>query len=403
MINARDPNAGFDSLLDTMTNAVGILIIVLAVSLLVVRDTVNRVEKLDPTPSPTIIEEYQQIQADSQRLDKVIDNMGEEWKTALRNVQYSQASLDTIQQKTTILTKCFSQKDLDRINVQEVAQGLEKSRNTRQQLAEEVDHFRQQVRQSKHALHLQRELPKPRVTIARVPDPTPAPVEAKRVSFLCRYGQVVYYPDEKMIQLLHQGIADATGSEISNPMIRISDFGNVVSYFDAHEIVHKGLRWRLGVVQRTDAVNSTYRELKAFLEWTTTEVGESLEGIQNTNSEYHKILKETAGRKVYTKYYVWGDSFPEYAIAREIADEYQISAGWVAKERDAEYVLVVSSTQTGKKRDGGPETITQIPVQRFYMGGGIGSGYGGGRSSAPASGGGSVGIIGSSPGGDFVD
>ena len=202
-----------------------------------------------------------------------------------------------------------------------------------------------------------------------------------------------------MLQLLHQGIADATGSGLSNPRIRISDFVNIVRYFDAHEIALKGLRWRLSIVQRIDAANATHRELKAFLEWSTPEVGENLEYIQNANSEYHKILKGSTGRKVYAKYYVWGDSFPEYAIAREIVDEYKIPAGWVAKEGDAEYILIVSSTQTGKKRHGGLDKLKQMPLPRFYTGGGIG----GGTSFTPAPGGGSVGIIGASPGGDFVD
>ena len=215
MINTRDPNAGFDSLLDTMTNAVGILIIVLAVSFLIVRDTVHRVAKLDPTPSPTIIEEYRQMQTDSQRLDKVIDQMGEEWKTALRNVHYSQSRLDQIQNKTSILTKFFTQEDLDRINIQEMAQGLDKSRNMRQQLEDEVDRLKQQARQVQHTLNLQREIPKPKVTIARVPDPVPAPVAAKGLSFLCLSGTVFYYPDEKFYHLLPQGIENATGSTFS--------------------------------------------------------------------------------------------------------------------------------------------------------------------------------------------
>lgn len=403
MINNKDTNIGFDSLLDTMTNAVGILIIVLAVSYLVMVDTVDRVAQLDPKPSLTTIEEYQKLQVDSKRLDRILAQVEKKWKAAQRDAQYIQAQLDQIHNKTSALTNILTQYDLSRINIQEVEQGLQRDRNIPQQLKDEVDQLKQQAGQAQHVLNLQRELPKPKVTIARVPDPVPAPKGAKRISFLCRYGHVVYYPAEKMIRLLHQGIAGATGSELSNPRVRIADFEKVVNYFDTHKITLGGLRWRLSVLHRIDAAKVTYRDLKAFLEWTTPDVGETLEEIQKDSSQYRKILADFADKDVYAKYYVWGDSFPEYAVAREIVDENHIPAGWVAKEGDAEYILVLTRTPTGKKRREGTDKIMQMPVPRIYTGRGIGIGGGGSSSFTPAPGGGPLSIIGASPGTDFVD
>lgn len=401
MINTRDPNIGFDSLLDTMTNAVGILIVVLAVAYLVVVDTVDRVAESDPKQSITTIEDYQKLQDDLMHLDRVLEEVEQEWITAQKDAQCYQAQMNQIQNKSSMLTNLMTQDDLSRVNIQEKAQELRRNHDTPRQLKAEVDHLKEQVKQFQHTINLQRDLPKPKVTIARVPDPVPAPKGAKRMSFLCRYGRVVYYPADKMIKLLHQGISDATGSELSNPRIRIPDFEKVVNYFNTHEIALKGLRWRLTVLQRVDAANTTYRDLKAFLEWTSPEIGETLEEIQEDKSLYRTTLAGFADKDAYAKYYVWGDSFPEYAIARDIVDENHIPAGWVAKEGDAEYILVLTSTQTGKKRHEGPDKHKQkMLVPRIYTGGRIG---GGSASFTPASGGGSAGIIGSSPGGDFVD
>ena len=404
MINATDTNIGFDSLLDTMTNAVGILIVVLAVAYLFVIDTVDRVAKLDPMSSLATNQEYQQLQAESERLDRLFEQVEREWKAAQRHAQYHGTQLAQIQNNISILKNLLSQDELSRINIQDIAQGLQKNRMKPQQLKDEVYQLKEQMKQVQNTINFQRDLPTPKITIARVPDPTPAPEGAKRLTFLCRYGRMVYYPTDKMIQLLHKGISEATGSELSNPEVRIRDFEKVVNYFNTHETALGGLRWRLSVFQRVDAANVTHRALKAFLEWTTPEVGESLEDIQKDGSQYRKILTDYADQHVYAKYYVWGDSFPEYAIAREIADEKNIPAGWVAKEGDAEYILTLTNIQTGgKKRPEVPDKIRQMPVPKIFTGGRIGVGAGGSTSFTPAAGGGAVGIIGASPGGDFVD
>ncbi len=405
MIDTRDPNSGFDSLLDTMTNTVGVLIIVLAVSYLALRDTVNRVDRLDPAPPATVIESYTQLQDDLKRLDKIAEQKEEEWRAIHRDLKLRQDWEGQVRNSNSILTRQLKHDELNQVDIQEITLGLERNRRTHQQLAGEVDRLKQQVRQVKHTLNLQRDIPKPKVTLARVPDPVPAPVGAKRESFLCRYGRVVYYPANRMLKLLYQGITDATGSDLSN--LRISDFGSVIKYFDNQKIVWGDLRWRLCVIQRVDQANKTHRDLKAFLEWTTSEVGESLDDIQKRHSLYQQKLAKSAGKSVYAKFYVWGDSFPEYAIAREIVDGYGISAGWVAKEGDAEYVLIVSSTQTDRNKHGdlepsGPMRMF-VPMTTMRVGSGFGGGAGGASSFTPASGGGSVGIMGASSGGDFVD
>jgi len=404
LIHDREPNSGFDSLLDTMTNAVGILIIVLAVSYLVFVDNMDRVANLNVKPASASAGDYHQLQAESERLDGILEQLEKEWKTAQRDMQHHQAQLDQIQTIADTLTSILTQYDSNLVDVQAVERTLRKDRNLPQALGNEINYLKEQINKFQYSSNLQRQLPKPKVTIARVPDPVPAPEGAERITFLCRYGQVVYYRTDEMAQLLYQGIADATGSELPNSTIKISDFDRIVKYFDTHTIALHGLRWRLSVIQRFDAANVIHRDLKAFLEWPADHIGETYQEIKKNDSQYRKTVSEFADKHVYAKYYVWGDSFPEYAVAREIIDEQKIPAGWVAKEGDAEYLLVLSSTQTGKKGQKAPDEFKQkVRVPRFYTGGGTGIGGGGLVSPTPAGGGGSVGIVGALPGGDFVD
>jgi len=398
----RDLNAGFDSLLDTMTNAVGVLIIVLAVSYLALRDTVDRVNKVQPVPLRSSTDQFQDLQAETDRLNKVIEQLRFEWKMSRSDAQYNRVQLNRIQKEAEMLAKRSDRQDSSRVDVRNVTQLLDRDRVTLQQIEGEIDRLRQEMKHARQTINLQRKLPKPKVTIARVPDPVPAPRGALRLPFLCRYGRVVFYPTEEMLQHLNRGIADATGTDLKSPRLQMRDLQTVVDYFNEREIGQGGLRWRIHAVQRINAIGATYRELRAILEWSTPDVGESLADIQKKGSKYQQILAAASSRDVYAKYYVWGDSFPEYAVSREIADEYSVPAGWVAKEGDAEYQLVVMSTQTGRTTASAksPQRApVYMPVPRIGMGMGMGSG----PSLAAGAGTPSLSIVGASPGGDSVD
>ncbi len=398
----RDLNAGFDSLLDTMTNAVGVLIIVLAVSYLTLRDTVDRVSKVQPVPLRSSIDQFRDLQAESDRLNKLIEQLRLDWKMVRSDDQYSRVRLSRIQEQAAALRKRSDSRDVSRVDIHSVTTLLDRDRSNLRRLEDEIDRMKQQIKYAQRTISLQREHPKPKVTIARVPDPVPAPRGALRLPFLCRYGRVVFYPTEEMLHHLHKGIADATKTDMKSPRLRMRDLQIVVDYFNEHEIGQNGLRWRIHVVQRVNAIGAVYRELRAILEWSTPDVGETLDEIQKKESKYQQVLTTASSGAVYAKYYVWGDSFPEYAVSREIADEYDIPAGWVAKEGDAEYQLVVMSTQTGKIKATTKlpqRTPVYMPVPRI----GIGRGMGSAPSLAAGAGAPSLSIVGASPGGDFVD
>ncbi len=402
MLNNRDPNIGFDSLLDTMTNVVGILIIVLSITYLVVMDIVDHVAKFDQRQSTTTIDEYQKLQAESKQLDTLLNQVKREWKETKKNAQYIQAQLNQIHTKSEILSNGLSKDDSNQINTQKIDRWLQINRNRVKQLNEKIDLLSKKSELAQHSINLQRELPKPKITIARVPDPVPAPKGAERISFLCRYGQIVFYPANKMTKLLYKGIAEATGTDSSNPKITMNDFTRIIEHFNNHEVSLKGLRWRVKAIQWVDSKKAVHRDLRAILEWGFG-VGETLEDIQKDTSQYRKILAEYANKHVYAKYYVWGDSFPEYTIARKIIDENHVPAGWVAKEGAADYVLALSSFQTSRKK-GTLVNSTRAPSSGVYRPGRIGFGSGVGNAPTRATaGGGSFGIVGSSPGGDFVD
>lgn len=398
----RDSNAGFDSLLDTMTNAIGILIIVLAVSYLALQDSVNRVMRLEPVPKRSSAERLRDLYTQAQVLDETIDQLQTEWHTVYRESRYSLAQHKRTQERMAVLSASPGVGRIVAQDIHDIARQLEDDWSTFNRLMDEVDQLEQRVRRARQTIQLQRRLPEPKVTIARVPDPVPAPRDAQPLPFLCRYGRVVYYATDEMLNHLHRGVAEALKDGTESPQLQIRHLRHVADFFEQHNIGQDGLRWRLRVAQRVDAAGDVYRDVRAVLEWTSIEIGDDLERLQTEDSKHREILAKAVGRHVYAKYYVWGDSFAEYAVSRETADELGIPAGWVAKEGDAEYQLELMSIRVHTGRlalKAVPHIPERTPIPRIRIGMGIGGAPSvGGTAASP-----SFGVIGASPGVDYVD
>ena len=155
-MDTKDPNSGFDALLDTMTNAVGILIIVLAIAHLTLHDTVQRVAKRDPAPPVPVLQEYQQLQTQLEHLDKIIDTRKTDWEAAQRNAQYSQAQLAQLQNQLKTAGKSLLQNDQSLRDVQKAVEDTQHNRNILQRLEEEVAGLNQQLKltQLQQMVHL---------------------------------------------------------------------------------------------------------------------------------------------------------------------------------------------------------------------------------------------------------
>lgn len=398
----RDPNAGLDSLLDTMTNAIGILIVVLAVSYLALQDSVNRVIRLEPTPARSSVEQLRDLRAEANLLDRTVDHSRTEWQAVHRSSQYDHMRQQSIREKIGSLSSRLGPKTVGAMDARDIARQLAKDQSTLAQLTEEIGQLERRVKHAQQAVQLQRSLPKPKVTIARVPDPIPAPRDAQPLAFLCRYGRVVYYSTEEMLRHLNQGIAESLKASTTSARFEVRHLQQITSHFDLHEIGQDGLRWRIRVVQRIDTLGDTYRDVRAVLEWTSFDIGDDLDRLQTNESRHREILSKAAGSKAYVKYYVWGDSFAEYAVSREIADGLGLPAGWVAKEGDAEYQLELMSTRTYRGApavDTVQQTFDRTPIPRI----GFGIGMGGAPSLGGAGGSPSFGVVGASPGTDYVD
>lgn len=395
---------GWNALLDTMTNVVGLLVMVLAVVYLGTGDAFRRVEKLKPVPRETMAARVARAQRQDAEADRELASLDDQWRVlqqrlAAREVAAAAPSLDLPSLPDVPPGAGGANQGTDR-QLEQKYQFLLADTSALERLAQEL----------RKQLLLQAPVPMPKVTIARVPDPTPAPVDATPLVFACRYGHVLPMDFDALSKTLRAGIAAASPRAAIEP----ADFSRVSRYFDDNVIGIKPFRWRLQASTQVGGADThVRRDLVAVLDWTDRMAGDGIDDIQRPSSTFRHIIERASKSKSYGKFYVWGDSFPEYTVARDVLEAQNIPAGWTPEGGDLTYHVIASTTVAElatPMEHFSTSHATLLQPRIIFRAGGTGNGVpgpigGGGRTGGGGGAGGGAGSAGGGGGGggDSVD
>ncbi len=278
-----------DSLLDTMANVVGILIVLMAVTQLTVNDAMKRIRIWESEEAASLREA--ELDARTQLaaiggidLARTLDLVRlREHVRKLREQPKAVTTKDT----ATLATDLASQRMRVRRFEDSIREREEKLANLHILLSEA------EARAQEEAVAV------------RLPDPRPAPAAAGELKIFCRYGRVF---DPRFDQLKRE-LAEVLRSA-PPPVTR---------YLDAYDVGNELLRWRL-------MENAGHRV--ARLEWRHNAVGETLAELQSPNASFRELLTEYNPGRRFLRFYVWEDSFEVYLKARRLAEEANFAAGW---------------------------------------------------------------------------
>jgi hypothetical protein len=295
-----DPLQNLDSLLDTMANVVGILVVVMAVTQIHVGDAMKRIRLYASEESAALGQRAAELE--------------ERWS----RIQAEDAGVHA---EASRLEAALHQ--LRALPAPDAGQEAELERRIRR-LEREIAERRESLEALQVRLAGMRELPAAFPSQVRLPDPRPAPPGARRVVFFCRRGRVI----QVELSALEER-ASATFRELARQGLGPRE---IVSHFALHDVGNAWLRWRPFV--RGD-------QLFAQLEWRRQRVGESRRELERDDSAYRRELAALAPARHYLVYYVWSDSFAEYLAARSLAEAQGFAAGWTPLEAsgDLEYVV----------------------------------------------------------------
>jgi len=347
---AEDEDGGLDSLLDTLSNVVGILVIVLIVVQLSMGQTVKRIvnsERVDPALVEQARQELAATERQQAQLAREIEAQGfspQQVEQALARLRAqladAQADLRHIEAaRAEAARQARAQAEAARAKAQQQLETFQQEQTRlEQQLAQRQDELAR--------LDLQlKSVPLPQLPPAKVvtlPDPRPAPKGAQPVTILCWGGKVLAADLEDLRDRAQKRFAYVVTSKRldRNPAAGL-DAAAVCAEFQKVplrdpmfeiELVAVGVNPYLKLVPKAGA-------------------GESAEQLQRSTSDYYRRLRQIAHWRGYVRFIVWGDSFETYVVARRVADEAGVLAGWQFVGTPPHYLYWIGG---GKFRFGPP-------------------------------------------------
>jgi hypothetical protein len=307
-----------DSLLDTMANVTGILVVLLVVTQISVGDAVARLRDelvRRPELSRGAFEAAErEAAALREALAPLLPSAGA--REALRRERRSE--LGGLRARVARLEAELAAGRSTPRSEQELARRLAAAREQALETERAIERARRAAAVAASELEA---LPSQAATRdLRLPDPRPPPAGAAQVVFFCRHGRIFRVDGAAMLERLWDAVYRATGGT-TRERLRGStlDRTRVVEYFRKTDVGSPDLRWH---------VLETGGELMAQLEWRRPDLGETRDQIGSALSRYRRDLLALPPQGVFFHFFVWDDSFEAYLAARELSDRAGFAAGW---------------------------------------------------------------------------
>ena len=355
-----DDDGGLDSLLDTMTNVVGILVLVLIVTQLGVSDAVTKI-----TASSTITED-DLTKAKLQMLDLELEKKDLTEQTASLasfDVDAERERLKRLKEQLEARKKLLQDQSKQ---ANEFSMAIQRDRQTAAKNQKEIENTQKKRKELQTALtasldkraELQALLDKtPKraaapAKVVNIPNPRPAPPGARQATFLCAFNRLYPMNLEAMRKDAEirskdiitrrrlnldraKGIDPEAFEKLYTKLKYPSD-----NFFDVEYYV-AGSRWpRLRLVPKESR-------------------GATEEEVRKPGSRIRKLMGLLDPQKYYVRFYVLPDSYDVYLTARRVLTDAGLLAGWDPQPQNWVYTThVTGGIELGPPRPKPPAPTT---------------------------------------------
>lgn len=314
--------ASMDSLLDTMTNVVGILVIILIVTQLGVKQAVKRITGL------VTVQELEDAQKQARELEALLDKE----KQQLEDSDVEQTELDIAKQQELIaaLERELAELRDEKIDAESLKRDIETMEAEQKSLDEAVAAKSEKIQSLKARLAETPKGPDPDAKIVNLPDPRPAPPKAEAVEFLVKDGRIVSM--EGLDELEARARKDlytaaktvGLGPDPENEKRARIDPEKVQEFFEKKTVQDRFFRVKVDIVRGQPQFVFVPRE------------GVGIE-TDRVERGFASLVKPLRGRPVFLRFRVFSDSFDTYIEARNVASTLDLAAGWVPYAANAPY------------------------------------------------------------------
>lgn len=305
--------ANLDSLLDTMTNVVGILIIVLIVSQLNVSQAVKRIrDDLEP------VSEEQMAKLAEER--SVVENQIEQLRQTPGDTVLP-ADIEKLQTDLAKLQVMVMEAEKKRLQQKDLEAALVFKEKETEQLEKDLTQMREQLvglDSQTAGLDLAKIPPKK----VRLPDPRDPYEDASEVLFYCKGGRVMRIDVPTLLE--------KTLAALKAEKSIIAEMQGDTPIYDREKtrefIARKNISDGDSTVEIINFPDRGWGQISLVPNFETG--GESIQKAADPYSKYRKILKRARSDRDYAYFIVHNDAFETYLLARRIAEEEFAPIGW---------------------------------------------------------------------------
>jgi len=335
-----EDDESMDSLLDTLMNVVGILIIVLVVTQLGVGEAVQRIGKtmaVDPATLQQTEEEL--VVADRQRdsLDAMVQDLQQVDEGQItQRLEDLVRQLSERQKELDQLTAKLQTKQVQAAENKKLALEIQENKALLDKLRKEILAVQEEEARLKAILDETRprqELPPIEVNL---PNPRPAPANAKPILLICSHDKL--YPlNTEQFQIegreLGLKVIQSARLELHLP---VNESQKVYYLKDPKEFLRLfNKRPPTDRYFRTELIASGSSPRLIF--HPLADAGETERSINRSSSRFRKQLKAVDASSYYIRLNVCSDSFDVYVMARRIISRVGLLAGWEPQAADWQY------------------------------------------------------------------
>jgi hypothetical protein len=330
-----EDDGNLDSLLDTVMNVVGILIIVLVVTQLGVGDAVKRIGEtvaVDPQTLAAAQKKLAELEQLRNRLQASLVNVApvedqdydQQLEELRQQIQRRQQQLDQL-----LVQQQLEQEQQSRAQQQAaaVAKQMQEDQAAREELQQEITQAQEKEAQLKAMLantEPRGQLPPVEITL---PNPRPAPEGAQQVTIVCKNNEL--YPINQdgfraEAQQVGLRVIQTERLQLHLPLgenqkiLYLQDPERFVREFNKRPLRDRYVRVEL------EAAGANPRLVFYPIEGG----GEDEQSVTGVRSRFRQQLQSLDGQQYYLRFYVCADSFDIYVTARRVMSELGLLAGW---------------------------------------------------------------------------
>ena len=343
-----DDDGGLDSLLDTMTNVVGILVLVLIVTQMSVSEVVSRIR----AETDVDAEKLQQVRLELEEKEQERDDL-ERLLVAPDEIDVEK-QLEELQKKQELLARLKRQREEKQKAQNEFAMKLEAERKKADEAKKKVDDAEGQRKRISQLISTSLErkaevealLDKTPVRSAppdikvSIPNPRPAPPGAKQAVFLC-WANSLYPINAEAFRERAQARAKAIVQRLN--LDGDKENGIDPSKFTPHWVKLKDQDAFFDVEYSVSG--NRHLRMKFHPREKRGAVATALVNPRSTiNRNYLSALDVS---KYYARFYVLPDSYEIYLTARRIFQESNMLVGWEPQPESWQYETWVGAVELG--------------------------------------------------------